>query len=63
MCGSSASGYAASLLGMTRREFLELLQKRGVPFVRYPEEDLEKDLQTIQEVEGKLLGEQRRKGD
>lgn len=61
--GRISSGYAASLLGMTRRDFLELLQKRGVPFVRYTEEDLEKDLQTIQEVEGKLLGEQRRKGD
>jgi predicted HTH domain antitoxin len=29
-----SSGYAASLLGMTRRDFFELLQKRGVPFVR-----------------------------
>lgn len=56
--GRISSGYAASLLGMTRRHFLDLLQKRGVPFVRYTEEDLEKDLRTIQEVEGKLLREQ-----
>jgi predicted HTH domain antitoxin len=32
--GRISSGYAASLLGMTRRDFFELLQKRGVPFVR-----------------------------
>ena len=29
--GRISSGYAASLLGMTRRDFLEFLQKRGVP--------------------------------
>lgn len=45
--GRVSSGYAASLLGMTRRDFLELLQKRGVPFVRYTEEDLEKELRPI----------------
>jgi predicted HTH domain antitoxin len=32
--GHASSGYAASLLGMTRRDFLALLQKRGVSFVR-----------------------------
>jgi predicted HTH domain antitoxin len=52
--GRISSGYGASLLGMTRRDFLELLQKRGVPFVRYTQEDLRKDLQTMQEVEGEL---------
>ena len=56
--GRVSSGYAASLLRMTRQDFLKLLQKRGVPFVRYTEEDLEKDLRTIQEVEGKFLRKQ-----
>ena len=60
--GRLSSGYAASLLGITRRDFLELLQKQGLPFVRYTEEDLAKDLETIQEIEGKLLGERQQAG-
>jgi hypothetical protein len=47
---------------MTWRNFLELLQKQGLPFVRYTEEDLIKDLETIQEIEGKLLGEWQQAG-
>lgn len=54
--GRVSSGYAASLLGMTRRDFLELLQKRGVPFARYTLEDWEEEQRTLREVEGKLLG-------
>lgn len=34
--GRVSSGYAASLLGMTQRDFLELLQKHGVPLVSHP---------------------------
>lgn len=60
--GRLSSSYAASLLGMTRRDFLELLQKQGLPFVRYTEADVAKDLETIQEIEGKLLGEQQQAG-
>ena len=60
--GRISSGYAASLLGMTRRDFLELLQKRGVPFARYTEEDWEEEQRTLREVEGKFLKEQRQEG-
>ena len=57
--GRLSSGYAASLLGITRRGFLERLQKQGLPFVQYTEEDLAKDLETLQKIEEKFLGEQR----
>lgn len=42
-----SSGYAASLLGMTRRDFLELLQGLGLPFVQYAEEEWEKEQQSL----------------
>jgi predicted HTH domain antitoxin len=53
--GRVSSGYAASLLGITRRDFLELLQHRGIPFARYTEEEWEAEQQSLGEVEGKHL--------
>jgi predicted HTH domain antitoxin len=41
--GKVSSGYAAALLGTTRRAFLALLKKRGMPFVQYTFEDLKAD--------------------
>jgi len=46
--GKISSGYAASLLGMTRREFLALLKKRSIPFVRYLLEDLKADQRALE---------------
>ena len=46
--GRISTGYAASLLGMTRRDCLELLQQQGVSFIHYTTEDFETDLRTIQ---------------
>ncbi len=57
--GRLSSGYAASLLGITRRGFLERLRKQGLPFVQYTEEDLAKDLETLQKIGEKSPGEQR----
>ena len=48
--------------GMTRRDFLDLLQKQGVPFAGYSEEDWEEEQRTLREIEAKFLGEQRGKG-
>jgi predicted HTH domain antitoxin len=56
-----SSGYAASLLGMTKRNFLELLQRYGVPFAQYTEEDWEEEQQSLRELEEKMLGERRKK--
>jgi len=55
--GRISSGYAASLLGMKRRDFLELLQGLGLPFAQYTEEEWKREQQSLREVEGKLLKE------
>lgn len=49
--GRLASGYAASLLGVTRRDFLDLLKQQGIPLVEYTEADLAADLQTLNTLE------------
>ena len=46
--GRVSSGYAASLLGLTRRDFLVRVQQRGLPWVTYTEVDLVQDLHTLQ---------------
>jgi predicted HTH domain antitoxin len=61
--GRISSGYAAFLLGMKRRDFLELLQQRGIPCGRYTEEDWEKELQSLRAVEGEFWKEPRQKGE
>jgi predicted HTH domain antitoxin len=45
--GRLSSGYAASLLGMTRRDFFSLLQQQGLPLVQYTDEDLMQDLEAL----------------
>ena len=45
--GRLSSGYAASLLGITRRAFFDLLQQHHLPVVHYTEDDFAQDLQTL----------------
>jgi predicted HTH domain antitoxin len=45
--GRLSSGYAASLLGITRRAFFDLLQQHHLPVVQYTEDDFAQDLQTL----------------
>jgi predicted HTH domain antitoxin len=42
-----SSGYAAKLLGMTRRDFFERLEQHGVGLAVYTEADLAADLDTL----------------
>lgn len=37
--GEVSSGYAARLLGIGRFDFIDLLSKRGIPFLTYTEDD------------------------
>ena len=37
--GRLSSGYAASLLGITRRAFFDLLQQHHLPVIQYTEDD------------------------
>jgi predicted HTH domain antitoxin len=46
--GKVSSGFAAKLLGMSRLQFLALLQQRGIPFVEYTARDLRDDMAAIE---------------
>ncbi|MBI3694039.1 MAG: UPF0175 family protein [Acidobacteria bacterium] len=49
--GKVSSGFAARLIGISRLEFLSLLQKRGIPFVEYTLEDFHADRKAMEEFE------------
>jgi len=42
--GRLSSGQAAELAGYSKRTFLELLGKQGIPSMNYPADDLQDDL-------------------
>jgi len=46
-----AAGKAASELGLERLAFMELLKRRGIPYVIYSTEDWEADAKAIDEFE------------
>lgn len=45
--GRITSAAAARLLGMNRLAFLDLLHQRGIPYLDYSREELEKELQVL----------------
>lgn len=42
--GKLSIGQAAKLAGYSKRTFIELLSKMGVPVIDYPAEDLEREI-------------------
>lgn len=42
--GKLSIGQAAILAGYSKRTFIELLSKMGVPVINYPAEDLEREI-------------------
>ena len=46
-----SSGYAAKLLGITRRDFFDRLEQHGVALATYGENDLAADLDTLCRLE------------
>jgi len=50
-------GSAARLLKLTRREFMELCQRRGTPLTDYTAEDLREDLAVMEELKRKGPGD------
>jgi len=46
-----SSGYAAKLLGITRRDFFDRLEQYGVALATYGEGDLAADLETLRRLE------------
>jgi len=45
-----SSGKAASLLGMTRRDFLDLLYREGLAYLDYSEEEMEAEAESAREL-------------
>lgn len=45
-----SSGKAASLLGMTRREFLELLHHEGISYLDYSEQEIESEYEAVRDL-------------
>ena len=45
-----SSGYAAKLLGITRRDFFDRLEQHGVALAAYTETDLAADLDTLRRL-------------
>ena len=42
--GKLSIGQAAKLAGYSKRTFIELLSKMGIPVINYPAEDLEREI-------------------
>ena len=55
--GKVSLGYAAEMAGYTKRTFIELLGKRGIPVINYSPEDLEREVELL-----KALDRERRDG-
>lgn len=49
-----SSGKGAALLGITRRDFWELLHKHGIPYFDYPPEEWEKELEAVEDFKENL---------
>jgi predicted HTH domain antitoxin len=48
--GALSSSKAASLLGLSRREFLDLLASEGVPLYNPTDQELEQEWKTVQRL-------------
>ena len=48
--GDLSSGKAASLLNMSRRDFLEMLASEGIPLYDPTDADLEKEIETVRRL-------------
>jgi predicted HTH domain antitoxin len=45
--GQISSGKAAELLGMTKREFIRLLARKGIPYFDYSSEELAEEFKVV----------------
>jgi predicted HTH domain antitoxin len=51
--GKISSGKAGKLLGMTRTEFIQLLQTRGISFINYTEDELKEEFEAVKKLDTK----------
>ena len=54
--GKVSLGYAAEMAGYTKRTFIELLGKRGIPVINYPPEDLEREVELLKTLDRERRG-------
>lgn len=54
--GKVSLGYAAEMAGYTKRTFIELLGKRGIPVINYSPEDLEREVELLRALERERRG-------
>ena len=45
-----SSGKAASLLGISRRDFLDLLDQEGIAYLNYSDEELDAEFRAVREL-------------
>ena len=48
--GKVSLGKAAEMAGYTKRTYMELLGKRGIPIFNYPPEELEQEMKVLEEM-------------
>ena len=48
--GKISSGKAGKLLGMSRLEFINLLQARGISFINFTEDELNEELNAVKKL-------------
>jgi predicted HTH domain antitoxin len=53
--GKVSSGYGARMLGITRREFLDLLGQHNIPLMSYAEDELEEQIQLAKQLAEDVL--------
>jgi predicted HTH domain antitoxin len=49
--GKISSGKAGKLLDITRIEFIQLLQTRGIAFINYTEDDIKEELEAVEKLD------------
>jgi predicted HTH domain antitoxin len=49
--GKISSGKAGKLLGITRVEFIQLLQTRGIAFINYTEDEIKEELEAVEKLD------------
>ena len=48
--GKISSGKAGKLLGISRLEFIKLLQTRGIAFINFTEDELNEELEAVKKL-------------
>ena len=54
--GKVSLGYAAEMARYTKRTFIELLGKRGIPVINYSLEDLEREVELLKALDRERRG-------